>query len=85
MKNPLVGISTKTLQAEIYRREKVAGKLSYARMQKQMDIQGKALAVGCFAGKDGDCVWKKCPQILEGEPRKSGRHCPRDTGDDDEC
>lgn len=40
---------------------------------------------GCHAGRDGDCFWEKCPQIRDGEPAKTGRHCPRDRmGDDDE-
>lgn len=30
------------------------------------------------AGKDGDCIWKHCPQNNEGEPDKTGRHCPLD-------
>lgn len=33
----------------------------------------------CQAGMDGDCFWKKCPQIRDGEPETSGRHCPLDT------
>ncbi len=36
----------------------------------------------CRAGRDGDCVWKKCPQHQDGEPVKSGRHCPLDTRDE---
>lgn len=38
----------------------------------------------CHAGRDGDCGWKDCPQIRDGEPHKTGRHCPLDTGGDDE-
>jgi hypothetical protein len=30
----------------------------------------------CHAGKDGDCLWEKCPQLRDNEPRLSGRHCP---------
>lgn len=30
----------------------------------------------CHAGTDGDCYWPKCPQLKDGEPRKSGRSCP---------
>lgn len=33
---------------------------------------------GCRAGRDGDCSWKGCPQIKDGEPAKTGRHCPLD-------
>jgi hypothetical protein len=41
---------------------------------------------GCHAGKDGDCNWQFCPQEKDGEPAKSGRHCPLDRWrDEDEC
>jgi hypothetical protein len=39
--------------------------------------------VGCRAGRDGDCYWTKCPQLRDGEPRKSGRSCPRWTSQPD--
>ena len=32
----------------------------------------------CHAGSDGDCSWSDCPQLRDGEPVKSGRHCPLD-------
>jgi hypothetical protein len=37
----------------------------------------------CHAGKDGECNWKRCPQAREGEPEKTGRHCPLDAEDFD--
>ena len=36
----------------------------------------------CHAGQDGECNWDKCPQIKDGEPIKTGRHCPLDTRED---
>lgn len=36
----------------------------------------------CHAGKDGECNWKNCPQNRDGEPGKTGRHCPLDNGID---
>jgi hypothetical protein len=42
------------------------------------------LAGGCRAGRDGDCTWAGCPQALDGEPMRSGRHCPLDKGAGDE-
>jgi hypothetical protein len=33
----------------------------------------------CHAAKDGECAWSECPQIRDGEPLASGRHCPIDT------
>lgn len=32
----------------------------------------------CHAQMDGDCDWEICPQIRDGEPWKTGRHCPLD-------
>lgn len=37
----------------------------------------------CHAGRDGECYWQGCPQLADGEPEASGRHCPLDTGDDE--
>ena len=33
---------------------------------------------GCAAGHDGECASPLCPQLRDGEPRRSGRHCPLD-------
>lgn len=38
----------------------------------------------CHAARDGECIWKKCPQLRDNEPKTSGRHCPLDERDDDE-
>lgn len=38
----------------------------------------------CHAERDGECNWEHCPQARDGEPKKTGRHCPLDTRDDDE-
>lgn len=35
----------------------------------------------CHADEDGECTWKDCPQLRDGEPMKSGRHCPLDLED----
>ena len=36
------------------------------------------LPPACHAGRDGECNWSACPQERDGEPAKSGRHCPID-------
>lgn len=33
----------------------------------------------CHANRDGGCKHATCPQIADGEPDKTGRHCPLDT------
>lgn len=33
----------------------------------------------CAAGRDGECINHQCPQLRDGEPRSTGRHCPLDT------
>lgn len=45
---------------------------------KQHDDVLRLLAHGCGAGRDGECVWRDCPQSRDGEPARSGRHCPLD-------
>lgn len=39
---------------------------------------------GCHSDNDGDCTWSGCPQLRDGEPERSGRHCPRDRRGDNE-
>lgn len=38
----------------------------------------------CAAGRDGDCTHPQCPQNRDGEPMKSNRHCPLDTGSEED-
>lgn len=37
----------------------------------------------CHSQRDGDCIWDGCPQNRDGEPRKTGRHCPIDIHDEE--
>lgn len=37
----------------------------------------------CRADCDGMCEHPKCPQFLDGEPQRSGRHCPLDNYEDE--
>lgn len=37
---------------------------------------GAPVVEGCHADHDGDCTHKDCPQLRDGEPRKSHRSCP---------
>jgi hypothetical protein len=48
---------------------------------RAVDAQGRFMAAsgpGCQSDDDGHCNWAGCPQLNDGEPAKSGRHCPRD-------
>jgi len=38
----------------------------------------------CHASRDGECVHQQCPQLRDGEPMKTGRHCPLDAMEDEE-
>ena len=38
----------------------------------------------CHSSRDGECNDARCPQLRDGEPQKSGRHCPLDSLDSDE-
>jgi hypothetical protein len=37
----------------------------------------------CHGASDGECIWHHCPQLRDGEPKRSGRHCPYDILGDD--
>lgn len=66
----------------------ISGEISM--LQTESDFIGKAMAdiaggIGrCHSGQDGECNWPVCPQVRDGEPAKSRRHCPLDTRLDDE-
>lgn len=38
----------------------------------------------CAAGKDGDCIDPRCPQLRDNEPHASGRDCPLEDWDDED-
>lgn len=31
---------------------------------------------------DGECFWAECPQLRDGEPARSHRHCPLDVDEE---
>lgn len=39
----------------------------------------------CAAALDGNCVHPRCPQLRDGEPLNSGRHCPLDHAHEDDA
>lgn len=47
-------------------------------------IQVEPSLTRCAAASDGECFHSQCPQLKDGEPAKSGRHCPIDTWKDDD-
>jgi hypothetical protein len=36
----------------------------------------------CAGARDGECIDPRCPQNRDGEPAKTGRHCPLDNWED---
>jgi hypothetical protein len=49
------------------------------------NVTQNAEYVRCHAGQDGDCYWPECPQVRDGEPVASGRHCPLDVRECEFC
>jgi hypothetical protein len=48
-----------------------------------VDMATRASGVNrCQANRDGECEWNGCPQLKDGEPKQSGRHCPLDRGEE---
>ena len=57
------------------------GDKEIARLKEELKILKR---LRCRGARDGECIWEHCPQLRDGEPEKSGRHCPLDYGYDDE-
>ena len=45
---------------------------------RALGLPPEALGKHCQGMRDGDCIWQHCPQERDGEPKRSGRHCPLD-------
>lgn len=39
----------------------------------------------CQSDRDGECIWRFCPQRIDKEPERSGRSCPLYEWDNEEC
>ena len=63
---------------------RIPKKLFDAPEKTRMQILHKRRCAAAGWGSDGECNWRDCPQIRDGEPMKSGRHCPLDTFDEDD-
>ena len=46
------------------------------------DAEDDGTSPFCHADRDGDCGWRFCPQLRDGEPARSGRSCPQRHHDD---
>lgn len=51
-------------------------------MEAQLHLS-RRMVTYCQADDDGHCVHKLCPQVRDGEPAGTGRHCPLDKEDID--
>jgi hypothetical protein len=51
--------------------------------EEDQDAKDVAPLTHCAAGRDGECGHAQCPQLRDGEPAKSGRHCPLDAAGDE--
>ncbi len=45
---------------------------------RRMNLPADQIGEYCHSGKDGDCIWKHCPQNRDNEPCNTNRHCPLD-------
>jgi uncharacterized protein (DUF1778 family) len=61
----------------------VANEAMRAMDRQAVALLNHGLSPFCHAGRDGDCDWPECPQIREGEPEATGRHCPLDHGSEE--
>ena len=69
----------KAVNTVIYNCGTYLGLDSLERLEKEgYAVVPDEFAAYCRAAQDGDCIWDGCPQERDGEPRKTGRHCPLD-------
>lgn len=47
-------------------------------------VTPRPFLTSCAAGRDGECNDPRCPQLRDGEPQASGRHCPIDHDEEDD-
>jgi hypothetical protein len=59
-----------------------AAALAQAGKEKPVAWYEKPLTRCAASRGDGECFHTQCPQLRDGEPKKSGRHCPLDTQED---
>lgn len=45
---------------------------------RKVNLPQSQIGQYCHSQRDGDCIWIHCPQNRDGEPVRSGRHCPLD-------
>jgi hypothetical protein len=43
----------------------------------RLDLQRRRMT-RCQADEEEPCEWEHCPQVRDGEPKATGRHCPFD-------
>lgn len=55
----------------------------FCRVAEMRDLSA-ASSPRCHGGRDGECAWSQCPQTRDGEPERTGRHCPLDIDMDGE-
>lgn len=53
-------------------------------LTQKFDTKATTPLKRCAAGRDGECGHTQCPQLRDGEPRATGRHCPLDNEGDDQ-
>lgn len=79
--NPFCPCDSKTMRKAVRwaeRAHRIGTPASTGGERKESPLNGR-----CQADRDGDCVHSQCPQLRDGEPKATGRHCPLDTEDDD--
>ena len=57
-------------------RAEMATDAAAAEAARTVEVFESAEPPTCHADRDGGCSWSECPQVRDGEPYRSGRHCP---------
>jgi len=77
-KGPVTQLVRVLARGEGYAMVRYTGCVPFVARERDLEVHHDQPRT-CAAGKDGDCIHGGCPQLRDGEPGKSGRHCPLDT------
>lgn len=84
MKSPQIVVKNNTRNATIYYTTHDGNILIEVVDNPEPQSLPESCYLGCHADHDSECTYEECPQLKDGEPEKSGRHCPFDLGEGDD-
>lgn len=80
----LVPVEPTQAMIDAYNEGMISGGASKAYREMLAAAPEVGSSLRCAAARDGECNHAQCPQLRDGEPENSGRHCPIDNWDEED-